>query len=264
MRAIFRRLGRLKIPQKLGRMRSWLLPVFFLVALLVIVSQTIPLYTDWLWFDSVGFSSIFLTILLTQILLGLIFGGICFTTLYLNLSLVHRSPATDVLVELEDHLGLPGRFVLEPYIKGFLLPVALVLSLLAAVQAAAEWELALRFLYPTPFQIQDPLLHKDLSFFIFRFPFLNFLYLWGMIILVVSNLLVALAYILYRGIQITRQGLRFSFWARTHILILISAILFLKAWGYHLITPYPGSICVSACTDITGVCVPPSVWRRTN
>ncbi len=236
MRAIFRRLGRLKIPQKLGRMRSWLLPVFFLVALLVIVSQTIPLYTDWLWFDSVGFSSIFLTILLTQILLGLIFGGICFTTLYLNLSLVHRSPATDVLVELEDHLGLPSRFVLEPYIKRFLLPVALVLSLLAAVQAAAEWELALRFLYPTPFQIQDPLLHKDLSFFIFRFPFLNFLYLWGMIILVVSNLLVALAYILYRGIQITRQGLRFSFWARTHILVLISAILFLKAWGYHLST----------------------------
>ncbi len=236
MRAIFRRLGRLKIPQKLGRMRSWLLPVFFLVALLVIVSQTIPLYTDWLWFDSVGFSSIFLTILLTQILLGLIFGGICFTTLYLNLSLVHRSPATDVLVELEDHLGLPSRFVLEPYIKRFLLPVALVLSLLAAVQAAAEWELALRFLYPTPFQIHDPLLHKDLSFFIFRFPFLNFLYLWGMIILVASTLLVALAYILYRGIQITRQGLRFSLWARTHILVFISAILFLKAWGYHLST----------------------------
>ncbi|MFQ5988791.1 MAG: UPF0182 family protein [Candidatus Methylomirabilales bacterium] len=236
MRARFRRLGHLKIAPKLGRRWSWLLPIFLLLALLGLVSQSIPLYTDWLWFESVGFSSIFVTILLTQALLALIFGGFCFITLYLNLFLVHRSPATDVLVELEDHLGLPSRFVLEPYIKRSLLPVALILSFVAGVQATGQWEVALRFLYPTPFQIQDPLLHKDLSFFIFRLPFLNFLYQWCMIILVVSALLVALASILYRGIQITRQGLRFSLWARTHILVLIGAFLFLKAWGYHLST----------------------------
>ncbi len=236
MRARFRRLGHLKIAPKLGRRWSWLFPIFLLLALLGLVSQSIPLYTDWLWFESVGFSSIFVTILLTQALLVLIFGGFCFIILYLNLFLVHRSPATDVLVELEDHLGLPSRFVLEPYIKRFLLPVALVLSLVAGVQATGQWEVALRFLYPTPFQIQDPLLDKDLSFFIFRLPFLNFLYEWCMIIFVVSTLLGALAYILYRGIQITREGLRFSLWARTHILVLIGALLFLKAWGYHLST----------------------------
>lgn len=236
MRPIFGRLGRLKPVPKSGRRWSWLLPVFIVVALLAIAGQLVPRYADWLWFESVGFSSIFRTILLTQILLALIFTGIAFTTLYLNLYLVHRSPATDVLVELENHLGLPSRFVLEPYIKRFLLPVALILSLVGALQAAGQWDVTLRLLYPTPFDIQDPLLHKDLTFYIFRLPFLNFLYQWCMLLLILTCLLVTLAHILYRGVQITRQGLRFSPWARAHILVLISILFFLKAWGYHLST----------------------------
>ncbi|MFQ5801269.1 MAG: UPF0182 family protein [Candidatus Methylomirabilales bacterium] len=236
MRDMFRRGERAKIAAKLGRRWSWLAPFLFLLVLLVGASQGIPLYTDWLWFDAIGFSSVFFTILRTRVFLALTFGGICFIALYLNLFLVHRSPATDVLVELEDHLGLPSRFFLEPYAKRLLLPLALVLSLFAALQAAGKWEVVLRFLYPTPFQVQDPLFQKDFSFFIFRLPFFNFLYQWLMTILVLSTLLVTLAYILYRGIQITSQGLRVSFWARTHLLVLIGTLLFLKAWGYHLST----------------------------
>jgi hypothetical protein len=204
------------------------------IALLVAASQSTFLYTEWLWFEEVGFSSVFLTILVSQGFLAALSGGICFTILYLNLSLVHRSPATDVLIELEDHLGLPGRFFLEPYIKRFLLPGTAILSLLAALQGASQWEAALRFLYPTPFQVADPLFQKDLSFYVFRLPILNLFYQWLMMILVLNTLSVALAYLLYRGIQITGQGLRFSPWARTHLLILSAALLFLKASGYHL------------------------------
>jgi uncharacterized protein len=236
MRDFFRRAKRPRGIAKGGRRWTRLLPALVLVALLAVASQSIPLYAEWLWFDAVGFSSVFLTILLTQSLLALVFGGICFPILYVNLSLIHRSPATDVLIELEDHLGLPSRFILEPYVKRFLLPVTAGLSLVAAVQAVGQWEAALHFLYLTPFQAQDPLFHQDLSFYIFRLPFLNFIYQWLMVVLVVTTVLVALAYILYRGIQFTAQGLRLSPWARIHLLILIGAMLLLKAWGYHLST----------------------------
>jgi hypothetical protein len=207
-----------------------------LIALAVAANQSVPLYIDWLWFEEVGFSSVLLTILLTQGLLALLFGGICFAILALNLLLVHRSPATDVLIELEDHLGLPGRFILERYTKRFLLPVTGAISLVAALQATDQWGAFLRFLHPTPFQVHDPLFHNDLSFYIFRLPFLNVVYLALMTVLVLSTLLTALAYIPYRGIQITGQGLRVSRWARIHLLCLIGALLFLKAWGYHLST----------------------------
>jgi len=236
IRDILRRAKRPRTAPKPGRRWFRFLPAVLFVALLLGASQSIPLYTEWLWFDAVGFSSVFLTMLLTQSLLALIFGGTCFIILYANLSLIHRSPASDVLVELEDHLGLPSRFILEPYIKRFRLPVTAILSLLAGLQATGQWGVVLRFLYPTSFQVQDPLFQKDLGFYIFRLPFLNFIYQWLMIVFVVSTLLVLLAYILYRGIQFTGQGLRLSPWARTHLLTLIGALLFLKAWGYHLST----------------------------
>lgn len=234
IRNIFRRPRRLRTPPRPGRWWSRLFLTLLLVALLAAISQAIPLYTEWLWFDTVGFSPVFLTILSTQGLLALLFGVICFTILYVNLSLIYRSPATDVLVEMEDHLGLPSRFILEPYIKRFLLPVTAVLSLLAALQGAGQWEVLLRFLHPTLFRVQDPLFQKDLSFYIFRLPLLNFVYQWLMIVLAVSTALVIFAYILYRGIQFTPQGLRLGPWARNHLLALIGAILLLKAWGYYL------------------------------
>jgi uncharacterized membrane protein (UPF0182 family) len=236
MRDIFRLAKRPgKTTRSEGRRSRWIV-ILLLIALIVVATQSIPLYIDWIWFEAVGFSSVLFTILLTRGLLALVFGGICFAILSLNLFLVHRSPATDVLIELEDHLGLPGRFILERYTKRFLLPVTGALSLLAALQAIDQWESVLRFLYPTPFQVQDPLFQNDLSFYIFRLPFLNFLYQALMTVLVLTTLLVALAYIPYRGIQITAQGLRFSRWARIHLLCLIAALLFLKAWGYHLST----------------------------
>ena len=236
MRDIFRFAKRPEMTTRSGRSRSRWIVILLLVALVVVANQSIPLYIDWLWFEAIGFSSVLRTILLTQGLLALLFGGIYFTILSLNLFLVHRSPATDVLIELEDHLGLPGRFILERYTKRFLLPVTGAISLLAALQAIDQWGAVLRFLHPTPFQVQDPLFHNDLSFYIFRLPFLNVVYQSVMTVLVLSTLLTALAYIPYRGIQITSQGLRFSRWARIHLLCLIGALLFLKAWGYHLST----------------------------
>lgn len=236
MRDIFRLAKRPGMTTRSGRRRSRWILILLLIALVVVANQSIPLYIDWLWFEALGFSSVLRTILLTQGVLALLWGGICFTILSLNLFLVHRSPATDVLIELEDHLGLPGRFILERYTKRFLLPVTGAISLLAALQAIDQWGAVLRFLHPTPFQVQDPLFHNDLSFYIFRLPFLNVVYQSLMTILVLSTLLAALAYIPYRGIQITSQGLRFSRWARIHLLCLIGALLFLKAWGYHLST----------------------------
>ena len=92
IRDIFHFAKRARTASKPGRRWSRVLPALFLLALLILASQSVPLYTDWLWFDAVGFSSVFLTIILTRSLLALIFGGICFTILYLNLFLVHRSP----------------------------------------------------------------------------------------------------------------------------------------------------------------------------
>src|SRR5712692_9962080 len=105
------------------RSQAILLLVLGLIAL-GFVGEIVPLYTDWLWFQEVGYTEVFVT--------TLEFRGSLFTTvavvvlvfLYGNLTFAARRARPDVLWELEDQLGLPGRVVIEPIIRRFL-PVVL-------------------------------------------------------------------------------------------------------------------------------------------
>src|SRR5262245_30891201 len=98
-------------------------PVIVLVIALVVfglVAQLVPVYTDWLWFEEVGYSQVFLSILSLR---GALFTGMVIAVLiflWANLTFAARTAAPDVVWELEDQLGLPGRVVIEPLLRRFL------------------------------------------------------------------------------------------------------------------------------------------------
>src|SRR5438105_15023846 len=87
-----------------------LLVVFLVLGL---VAQVVPLYTDWLWFQEVGYAEVFTKILalrgslFTALALGVLL------VLYVNLALAVRTAAPDVFRELVAPLGLPGLVVIE-------------------------------------------------------------------------------------------------------------------------------------------------------
>ncbi|HLE03844.1 MAG TPA: UPF0182 family protein, partial [Anaerolineales bacterium] len=180
--------------------------LLIMVVIFALGSQAVPLYSDWLWFQEVTLPSVFLTILTTKLLLAVTSGLGFAVLLYVNLLLASRFTATDVLLEVEDRFGLPSRFVIEPYFRRLLLPGALGLGVLSAFQASGEWESYLRFANTLPFGVQDPIFQKDVGFYVFRLPFLSFLYNWLMASLGLTLLLTALTYLLYRGIQVTARG----------------------------------------------------------
>jgi uncharacterized membrane protein (UPF0182 family) len=210
--------------------------LLLLLVIFALGSQTVPLYSDWLWFQEVTLPSVFLTILTTKLLLAVTSGLAFAVLLYVNLLLASRFTATDVLLEVEDRFGLPSRLVIEPYFRRLLLPGALGLGVLSAFQAAGEWESYLRFANTLPFGVQDPIFQKDVSFYVFRLPFLSFLYNWLMASLGLTFLLTALTYLLYRGIQITARGPIIARLARTHLLVLGALLLLTKAFGFKLDT----------------------------
>src|SRR2546430_11656678 len=92
-------------------------PVVLLLLLFLalgVVAQLVPLYTDWLWFQEVGYTEVFTK---TLALRGSLFLGLALAVLvflYVNLTLAARTAAPDVIWELEDQLGLPGRGRVEP------------------------------------------------------------------------------------------------------------------------------------------------------
>ena len=78
------------------------------LVILIATAQLIPLYTDWLWFQEVGYSQVFLTMLSLRGWLFLIVSIGFLIFLYSNLTFAIRTAAPDVYWELEDQLGLPG------------------------------------------------------------------------------------------------------------------------------------------------------------
>src|SRR3990172_2701318 len=213
------------------RLILWLL---LIVGALALVGQAVPLYTDWLWFQEVGYAGVFVTILSLR---GWLFIGVglgTFLFLYLNLTLAARTARPDALWELEDQLGLPSRAVLGPLIRRLLLPVLAVISFFSGVSASGNWETVLEYFNATPFDTTDPLFNRDLSFYVFTLPFWRLLYGWAMLLLTATMGLGLALYVLQRSLVLTARGPRLAAGARTHLLLLGTALLGFKAWGFWL------------------------------
>jgi uncharacterized membrane protein (UPF0182 family) len=108
-------------------------PALLLVAIVILASAggVVRLYTDWLWINEVGFAAVFATVLKSQIALGLIFTLGFFLVLYTKAAVARRLGPRDVLVVVDDSLGLPSQEILEPYLRTLVLPVSLAFALMA-------------------------------------------------------------------------------------------------------------------------------------
>ena len=212
--------------------------LFFFAVLLLIVffGQAVSLYTDWLWFQEVGYTQIFTTTLTFKLTLGLVFGGLFFLLIYFNVKLAAHAPRNIRFLEQENAIELPSPELVDPLVQRLLLPVAILLGFFAAAQAASHWESLLLFLNSVPFGLEDPLFGRDIGFYVFRLPALTSLYNWLTFSLGLTILATAFTYLLYRGVQYGPRGLFLSERARGHILCLLAVFLLVKAGGYFLDT----------------------------
>jgi uncharacterized membrane protein (UPF0182 family) len=208
----------------------------FLLALLALglVGQIVPLYTDWLWYQEVGYTQVFVTTLgfrgglFTAVALGVL------VFLYINLTVAARTARPDVLWELEDQLGLPGRVVIEPLIRRFLPIVLALISFTSGIRASTRWPTVLGYLNAQPFNIQDPLFGRDLSFYVFTLPFWRMVTGWATGLVVGTIVLTLVVYVLQRSLVLTQRGPRLAAGARTHLLSLGALLLGLTAVGFWL------------------------------
>jgi hypothetical protein len=107
---------------------------------------------------------------------------------------------------------------------------------MAAPSAASNWELLPLFLHAGPFSLNDPLLERDIGFFVFRLPLLSTIYHWLTFLSAVTVIASAVVYLLYRGIIYGPRGLVIIERARKHLLGLAALFLTVKAAGYYLDT----------------------------
>ena len=148
-----------------------------LLGLFVLVGNPfVAYYTDFLWYQDLGFTRVFLIKFWVQAALFLFIGGLSAGLFYLNGYLVHKIAAsTGAFSSFLDPrfrhwLGGKFRFLLKI--------ISLVLGIFTGLAAVPFWEDALLFWFATPFGEKDPLLGLDVGFYVFKLPFLRYIANW--------------------------------------------------------------------------------------
>lgn len=205
--------------------------------LLVIFGQSlVVLYTDWLWFGSLGFGSVFVRILDTQGILWLGFGIVSGLLFYVNGMLCNRFGGM-LVVE-------PGQFIrfsaldhVAGNIPRWLKVASVVIGIIMGLYAAGRWEYALNFLYGLPFSKTDPVFGHDIGFYVFDLPFLSFIVSWTFRMVFFMFLAALVILVLRLQITITPEGVNLKFPAK-RLAMIYGGIFFFLIGGYFLLSRY--------------------------
>lgn len=210
-------------------------PFLLLMAALLVFWEIVVLVADWLWFQEVGYTSVFFVTLTARFGAGFVFGVLFFLVAYGNLFAALRASASADIPSLENVVHFPTAKISDEGLRRIAPGVCFILSFFAALRGAAQGENVLRFLNGTPFGLKDPLFQRDIGFYVFQLPFLHYIYSWLMEVLVFTLALTAGIYLLRRAfLLIPPRTIRVSPAARNHLMILLAAVFFLMAFGFWI------------------------------
>src|SRR5688572_21052015 len=140
-----------------------------LFLLLILLTTAVPalaeLYTDWLWYQELGFEQVFVKSLSAGSLVTAASGLVVFVLIAGNALLALRGlrPRPFMIATPQG----PQAISIDPRTlrRGAML-AALVVSALIAIYAGGRWETWLYFLNGTPFGQRDPVLGRDIGFYV--------------------------------------------------------------------------------------------------
>ena len=217
-----------QMPTRIGPFVKWGAVLVGLILLFVLLSFLRSIYTDLLWYDTLGLKSVYVKILLTRIVLFVI--GAAFLVAVLSISLyicnrVSRGPM---------NLPLPPE-TLELLRKltfwGTVAVVAVVAIIFGAI-FASRWETFLRLANAVQFGETEPVFGKDLSFYVFSMPAYTFLQGWLLgvsIVVLIATLAMYFVNFTLRGVNIDiSSGLK------VHVSVIGALLIFGVAWGHWL------------------------------
>ncbi|MER7306071.1 UPF0182 family membrane protein [Streptomyces griseoluteus] len=216
------------------RVRTLLVTLGVLAALGMAFTMFAGFWTDWLWYRSVHYSSVFTTTLWTKIGLFFVFGLLMALAVGFNIWLAHRMRPPLSAMSMEQQSLDRYRMGIAPYKTWLLLAVTALVGLIAGASAAGQWRVWLMWVNGVPFHQKDPQFHRDVSFYAFDLPWYRFLLAFGFATAILSLIAAALTHYLYGGLRVTSPGSRASAAATGHLSVLLGVFVSLKAVAYWL------------------------------
>ncbi len=216
------------------RPRALLPTLAAVVALVVLTSVFVELWTSKLWFSSLGYSSVFTTVLWTRVALFGVFGVLLAAVVVGNVVLAYR--LRPVLFDDEASNAAVERYqdTLEPLRRWVVIALTILLALFAGASASGQWKTYLLWRNGVPFGQPDVYFHRDIGFFVFSYPWYRFLVSFGFTVLILTLIATSITHYLYGGIRLQATRDRISSGAQVQLSVLLGLFMLLKAVSYWL------------------------------
>jgi uncharacterized membrane protein (UPF0182 family) len=211
---------------------------------LIVLGLASDVLVDWLWFSSIGYLQVFWTTIGAKAAIFFAVWTATAVILWLNGWLAVRfarrqpnqsvtgfvwqaagnAPPPDLLAFLRDRLPWPW------VIAG---SAGLIALLVAAIEVG-NWNVFLQFLYRVPYGADDPLYHKDISFYLFVLPAYIIIKNWMLLTLVLSALFAGMIYRVHGDIEYDVHHRSISPTAIAHGSALLGLLFAVEAASYGL------------------------------
>ena len=218
--------------------------------------EFISFAVDWQFFRETGFEAVFTKTLTAKLLTGLAFSVIAFLSLFINLFIAgkRKFPFSGLNILWESMPQLQ-RIDLNRLMGGISLLLSFAAFLLSFPIGAQYWETSLLFLNSTPAGIVDPLFGKDISFYLFQYPFIDAMNTMLRILIVVSAVLTMAVYFVRGGAVLMGKIFSVDPFVKRHLGILASLFLLSLSFSfvldrYGLLTSEHGVLYGASYTDV--------------
>jgi|TARA_B100001971_G_scaffold214064_1_gene249566 uncharacterized membrane protein (UPF0182 family) len=205
-------------------MQSFL--ILLIMAFILSISKIVALYTDYLWFSALGFSKIFTVSLTSKLILFFVAALFFFLFAAINLKIASRIQSSKLPFKIS-------------------VLIIVLLSVFQGLSASNAWLLFLQYINRVSFNLQDPILGKDVAFYVFSLPFFLFLWKFLFVTVMVTGAIVVLYYLqqfitsvltpqvdpntntIYKSFDFWKEVSKIKRGAMVHTFILASFIFFL-------------------------------------
>ncbi len=209
------------------------LPVIVaLIALFVLIAIVAGVWTDFLWYRAIHYSSVFGTTYGTRWAMFFVAGLFMAVVTGANAALAYRLRPIYRPVPAPGTGGDAYRMAIDPHRRLLLGLVLGLVGVISGITGAGSWRTWLLFANQVNFGKTDPQFKWDLSFFIFTYPFIRMVlsYLFAAVLL--SLVLATLVHYLYGGLRMQGRHPRVTMAAQAHLFLLFGVFVLLKAVAY--------------------------------
>jgi hypothetical protein len=200
--------------------------VIVLAVLIILFFIFASLYSDWLWFQQVGYLEVLTTQWYTQISLFFIGFFAMAVPIFVSIEIAFRW--RPVYAKLNSQLDRYQQ-VVEPLRRLAIYGIPTVIGIFGGASSAARWQTVLEYLNRTPFGVKDPQFHFDVSFYVFDLPFWRGVVAFASAVIIISVLAALATSYLYGAIRLNGRELRISRTARIQIATTVGIYIAVQA-----------------------------------